>query len=203
MLTAMNGLAGTFTLTPQCTGLPSESSCSVSPSSVTFSSTTTTSNVMLTVATMAPSSVAPGRRVHPTVTGPGIVIAFSALAIVAVRFSAQTARASVRAEPDCVRGAADDRGLRRREWRRWPKPRHAGRARPKREGIVYDRVGIALRGAVSKRRVSERRTRAGHGQLERGGPGWLFSGGLHGVAGFALGSAAHFDCSGFCKFIPR
>jgi hypothetical protein len=84
MLTAMNGLAGTFTLTPQCTGLPSESSCSVSPSSVTFSSTTTTSNVMLTVATMAPSSVAPGRRVHPTVTGPGIVIAFSALAIVAV-----------------------------------------------------------------------------------------------------------------------
>jgi hypothetical protein len=62
MLSAMNGLTGTFTLTPQCANLPSESACGVSPASVTFSSTTTTSSVMLTVTTTAPSSVAPSRR---------------------------------------------------------------------------------------------------------------------------------------------
>ena len=81
-LTAMNGLAGTFTLAPQCTGLPSESSCSVSPSSVTFSSTMTSASVMLTVATTAPSSIAPSRRWGPTGIGTGIVIVSGLLALV-------------------------------------------------------------------------------------------------------------------------
>jgi hypothetical protein len=65
MLTATNGLTGTFPLTPQCVNLPAQSACSVSPASVTFSSMTTTASVMLTVTTIAPSSVAPTRRLGP------------------------------------------------------------------------------------------------------------------------------------------
>ena len=73
VLTAMNGLAGTFTLVPQCSGLPSESSCSVSPASVTFSSTVTTATVMLTVSTTAPSSIPIGRRLQPTNNRPYVL----------------------------------------------------------------------------------------------------------------------------------
>jgi hypothetical protein len=65
MLTAMNGLTGTFSLVPQCLALPSESTCAVSPASVTFSSAMMTATVMLTVGTRAPSSVPAGRRFHP------------------------------------------------------------------------------------------------------------------------------------------
>ncbi|HTP43829.1 MAG TPA: Ig-like domain-containing protein, partial [Candidatus Acidoferrum sp.] len=84
MLTATNGLTGTFTLVPQCTGLPLESSCSVSPAMVTFSSTVTTANVMLTVATTAPSNVAPNKRVHPTGPGMGTALALTLLALLSV-----------------------------------------------------------------------------------------------------------------------
>jgi hypothetical protein len=73
MLTAMNGLAGTFTLVPQCVNLPSESTCGVSPASVAFSSTMTTATVMLTVSTTAPSSVPAGRRFHPTNSRTGTI----------------------------------------------------------------------------------------------------------------------------------
>jgi Bacterial Ig-like domain (group 3) len=63
-LSSMNGLTGTFNLAPQCAGLPSESTCSVSPTSITFSSTMTTASVMLTISTTAPSNIAPNRRPH-------------------------------------------------------------------------------------------------------------------------------------------
>ncbi len=84
MLTVMNGLSGTFTLAPQCTGLPSQSSCSVSPTSVTFNSTMTTANVMLTVSTTAQSSAAPKLHVFPTNKQPDLLIAFSLLALFAI-----------------------------------------------------------------------------------------------------------------------
>jgi hypothetical protein len=84
MLTAMNGLMGTFNLVPQCTGLPSESSCSVSPASVTFSSTMTSASVMLTVATTAPSNVAPSRRMGPGGAGRELAILVCVLALVLV-----------------------------------------------------------------------------------------------------------------------
>jgi hypothetical protein len=81
-LTAMNGLTGTFNLVPQCAALPSESSCGVSPASVTFSSTVTTATVTLTVSTTAPSSVAPSRRVGPTSAGRQAAIALCMIALV-------------------------------------------------------------------------------------------------------------------------
>jgi subtilase family serine protease len=84
MLTAMNGLAGTFTLVPQCTGLPSESSCSVSPASVTFSSTVTTATVMLTVSTTAPSSAPASRRFQPTNNRPGAIFAIGLFALLSL-----------------------------------------------------------------------------------------------------------------------
>ncbi len=83
-LTAMNGLTGTFTLTPQCTALPSESSCSVSPASVTFSSTMTTAAVMLTVSTRAPSSAPATRRFQPTNSRPGTIFAMGLFALLSL-----------------------------------------------------------------------------------------------------------------------
>jgi subtilase family serine protease len=80
-LTAMNGLTGTFNLAPQCLNLPRESACGVSPTSVTFSSTTTTATVMLTVSTTAPSSVPAARRLHPTDTRPGPIVSLGFLAL--------------------------------------------------------------------------------------------------------------------------
>jgi hypothetical protein len=84
MLSAMNGLTGTFTLTPQCVSLPSESTCSVSPASVTFSSTTTTASVMLTVSTMAPSSVPTGPGSRPANNRPGPMLILGMLALLAM-----------------------------------------------------------------------------------------------------------------------
>lgn len=72
ILSAMNGLTGSFNLVPQCAGLPSESTCSVSPTSVTFSSTITTVSIMLTVTTTAPSSVAPNQSFQSPRAGIGI-----------------------------------------------------------------------------------------------------------------------------------
>jgi Big-like domain-containing protein len=58
--TAMNGFSGTFNLSPAaCSGLPAQSNCSFSPSTVTLNSTTTTGMTALTVSTMGPSDVAP------------------------------------------------------------------------------------------------------------------------------------------------
>ena len=71
-LSSMNGLTGSFNLVPQCASLPSESTCIVSPTSVTFSSTITTASIMLTVTTTAPSSVAPNRNLHSPGAGIGI-----------------------------------------------------------------------------------------------------------------------------------
>jgi hypothetical protein len=83
MLTAMNGLTGTFNLVPQCANLPSESTCSVSPTSITFTSTMTTANVMLTISTTAPSNIAPTRRLRSPGAGIGVgtAIAISLLAL--------------------------------------------------------------------------------------------------------------------------
>ena len=88
MLTAMNGLTGTFTLVPQCSNLPFESTCAVSPASVTFSSTMTTATVMLTVSTRAPSSVPATRRFQPTNNRPGtlfVIGLFGLLSLLGLR----------------------------------------------------------------------------------------------------------------------
>ena len=81
-LSPMNGLTGTFNLAPQCAGLPSESTCSVSPTSITFTSTMTTASVMLTISTTAPSNIAPNRHQHSpgAEIGIGTAIAISLLA---------------------------------------------------------------------------------------------------------------------------
>jgi Bacterial Ig-like domain (group 3) len=84
MLSAMNGLTGTFNLVPQCVNLPSESTCAVSPASVTFSSTMTTASVMLTVSTTAASSVPASRGVKPTNSRPGTIFVIGLLAFVSL-----------------------------------------------------------------------------------------------------------------------
>ena len=84
MLTAMNGLTGTFNLVPQCANLPSESTCAVSPASVTFSSTMTTATVMLTVSTRAPSSVPAVRRFDLTSNRPGTIFAIGLFALLSL-----------------------------------------------------------------------------------------------------------------------
>jgi subtilase family serine protease len=84
MLTAMNGLSGTFNLVPQCANLPSESTCAVSPASVTFSSAMTTATVMLTVSTRAPSSAPATRRFQPTNNRPGAIIVIGLLALLSL-----------------------------------------------------------------------------------------------------------------------
>ena len=83
-LSAMNGLTGTFSLVPQCVNLPSESTCAVSPASVTFSSTVTTATVMLTVSTRAPSSVPATRRFQPTNSRPGTIFAMGLFALLSL-----------------------------------------------------------------------------------------------------------------------
>jgi Bacterial Ig-like domain (group 3) len=84
MLSAMNGLTGTFNLVPQCVNLPSESTCAASPASVTFSSTMTTASVMLTVSTTAASSVPASRGVKPTNSRPGTIFVIGLLAFVSL-----------------------------------------------------------------------------------------------------------------------
>jgi hypothetical protein len=84
MLSAMNGLSGTFNLVPQCVNLPSESTCAVSPASVTFSSTMTTTSVMLTVSTTAASSVPASRGVKPPNSQPGTIFVIGLLALLSL-----------------------------------------------------------------------------------------------------------------------
>lgn len=61
--TAQNGFTGTATLTSSaCSNLPSETTCSFSPSTVTFTSSTTSVPVMMTVTTTAPSATVPFAR---------------------------------------------------------------------------------------------------------------------------------------------
>lgn len=58
--TAQNGLTGSATLTSSaCSNLPAESTCSFSPSSLAFTSSTTSVPVTLTINTTAPSSLTP------------------------------------------------------------------------------------------------------------------------------------------------
>lgn len=68
--TAENGFSsnGSAPLIPTCTGLPAESTCSVSPSSI-FISTNGSTTATLTVMTTAPSAVIPGARVRPGTGG--------------------------------------------------------------------------------------------------------------------------------------
>lgn len=61
--TGQNGLTGSATLTSaMCSHLPSESTCSFSPSTINLTAQTATQTVTLTVMTMAPSSVTPSAR---------------------------------------------------------------------------------------------------------------------------------------------
>jgi hypothetical protein len=61
--TGQNGLTGSATLTSaMCSHLPSESTCSFSPSTINLTPQTTTQTVTLTVMTMAPSSAALSAR---------------------------------------------------------------------------------------------------------------------------------------------
>ncbi|MGH9712563.1 MAG: Ig-like domain repeat protein [Candidatus Acidiferrales bacterium] len=58
--TAMNGFNGNFNLSPSsCAGLPSESSCSFSPSSLSLNAATSTAMTTLTISTQAPSNLTP------------------------------------------------------------------------------------------------------------------------------------------------
>jgi hypothetical protein len=61
--TAENGFTGSQALTASmCSHLPSESTCSFSPSALSLTAQTTSQTVMLTISTMAPSSVTPSAR---------------------------------------------------------------------------------------------------------------------------------------------
>ncbi|MGA8220746.1 MAG: Ig-like domain-containing protein [Candidatus Acidiferrales bacterium] len=88
--TALNGFTGTINLSPSaCSGLPSESSCSFSVSSITFggaaatpgmnrpareTTTGTTMTATLTVSTMAPSSAMPQTKHSPPPLGPAATL---------------------------------------------------------------------------------------------------------------------------------
>jgi hypothetical protein len=78
--TVMNGLSGTFTLMPQSAGLPAETSCSVSPTSITLNSNNTTVTATLTISTTSSSAASPLVQNWPFVVRPGTMIAFSLLA---------------------------------------------------------------------------------------------------------------------------
>ncbi len=68
--TAHDGFTGSATLTSSaCTNLPSESTCSFSPSTLTFTSSTTSIPVTLTISTTAPSAAVPFARFTP---GPSV-----------------------------------------------------------------------------------------------------------------------------------
>lgn len=66
--TAQNGLTGSTTLSPSmCSNLPSETTCSFSPTTIAFTSSTTTVPITLSISTTASSSSAPlVRRDLPT-----------------------------------------------------------------------------------------------------------------------------------------
>ena len=87
--TAHNGFTGTINLTPSmCSGLPSESSCNFSPSSITLSAITTTATSTLAVQTTAPSATlprTPGPRGGIGWEALGVAIALTLLYLVGVR----------------------------------------------------------------------------------------------------------------------
>lgn len=73
--TAMNGFSGTFNLGPSsCSGLPAQSSCGFSPSTVTLNATTTNAMTTLTVSTQAPSNLTPQPTNWPHGPGPAIML---------------------------------------------------------------------------------------------------------------------------------
>jgi hypothetical protein len=78
---AQNGFTGSTTLSPSmCSNLPSKASCSFSPATVTFTSSTTMVPVTLTINTTAPSSA----TTFPTFSIPPVRASRSAFKIVAV-----------------------------------------------------------------------------------------------------------------------
>ena len=67
---AMNGFSGTIPLSPSlCSGMPSETSCSFSVSSVALSSTTTTATATVSFLTTAPSTALPQSSNRPAAFG--------------------------------------------------------------------------------------------------------------------------------------
>ncbi len=82
--TSISGFSGTYSLAPQCTNLPQQSTCSVSPASITLSSTTTTATVTLTISTTGSSTVAPMARTWPAAFR--TTIAFSLLTLIMICF---------------------------------------------------------------------------------------------------------------------
>ena len=67
---AMNGFSGTIPLSPSlCSGMPSETSCSFSVSSVALSSTTTTAMATVSFLTTAPSTALPQSSNRPAAFG--------------------------------------------------------------------------------------------------------------------------------------
>ena len=152
MLTAMNGLTGTFSLVPQCLALPSESTCAVSPASVTFSSAMTTATVMLTV--VDASSVE--RACYPALSADEQSARSNnrdwatgaAGTSVATCAAARPPRNSNRLQRGHAGSSSDVCGLRRRQrWRRRrrrrSRSRDARRSRFRRERLFHDRNGNA------------------------------------------------------------
>lgn len=70
--TAMAGYSGTIPLSPSlCSGMPSETTCSWSPSSVVLSATTTTAGATVTFQTTAPSAALRRASTLPAASGKG------------------------------------------------------------------------------------------------------------------------------------
>ena len=87
MFTAQNGLTGSAALTSSaCSNLPADSTCSFSPSTVAFTSSTTSVPVTLTITTTAPSSLVP--LALPFAPAPGLPAAIPAFVFLAMLASA-------------------------------------------------------------------------------------------------------------------
>ncbi|MGH9725664.1 MAG: Ig-like domain-containing protein, partial [Candidatus Acidiferrales bacterium] len=95
---AQGGFSGTINLSPsECTGLPSESTCSFSAASVTLNSSAnppvTSATATLTIQTTAPSAVAPGAFKNPAVPSMGRwAAAFALILFMCVAFQVSRRR---------------------------------------------------------------------------------------------------------------
>ncbi|MGH9708628.1 MAG: Ig-like domain repeat protein, partial [Candidatus Acidiferrales bacterium] len=95
---AQGGFSGTINLSPSdCTGLPSESTCSFSAASVTLNSSAnppvTSATATLTIQTTAPSAVAPGAFRNPAVPSMGRwAAAFALILFMCVAFQVSRRR---------------------------------------------------------------------------------------------------------------
>jgi hypothetical protein len=91
---AQGGFTGSGSLLPSmCSHLPSESSCSFSPSTVSFTSSNTTALVTLTLATTAPSALVPSaRRLVPRLLPGSREIVFISLMVLIAMLAKQLRR---------------------------------------------------------------------------------------------------------------